>query len=258
MPPGAREFAALSPRGADAPSHILRSMATTNVASKRRRAWTTSVFVKQLMAISGFVFVFFLLFHSYGNLKMFLGQEAYDHYAEWLKNEAFVPIFPHGGFIWVFRAAMILMLVIHLFAASYTWTRSRRARTSRYVLKKSVTDSYAARTMRLSGVLIFLIFVFHILHFTTGTVKTGFTADATPYERMVASFQSPLLVAVYALFVALACIHVSHGFWSMFQTLGWVRPATRKFMLVLSGIVGAIIFVMFMAPPIAIAAGIIS
>ena len=75
---------------------------------------------------------------------------------------------------------------------------------------------------------------------------------------MVASFQSPLLVAVYALFVALACIHVSHGFWSMFQTLGWVRPATRKFMLVLSGIVGAIIFVMFMAPPIAIAAGIIS
>lgn len=258
MSPGAREFAALSPRGADAPSHILRTMATTNVASKRRRAWTTSVFVKQLMAISGFVFVFFLLFHSYGNLKMFLGQEAYDHYAEWLKNEAFVPIFPHGGFIWVFRAAMILMLVIHLFAASYTWTRSRRARTSRYVVKKSVTDSYAARTMRLSGVLIFLIFVFHILHFTTGTVKTGFTADATPYERMVASFQSPLLVAVYALFVALACIHVSHGFWSMFQTLGWVRPATRKFMLVLSGIVGAIIFVMFMAPPIAIAAGIIS
>lgn len=258
MPPGVREFAALSPRGADAPSHILRTMATTNVASKRRRAWTTSVFVKQLMAISGFVFVFFLLFHSYGNLKMFLGQEAYDHYAEWLKNEAFVPIFPHGGFIWVFRAAMILMLVIHLFAASYTWTRSRRARTSRYVVKKSVTDSYAARTMRLSGVLIFLIFVFHILHFTTGTVKTGFTADATPYERMVASFQSPLLVAVYALFVALACIHVSHGFWSMFQTLGWVRPATRKFMLVLSGIVGAIIFVMFMAPPIAIAAGIIS
>lgn len=258
MTPGVREFAALSPRGADALSHILRTMATTNVASKRRRAWTTSVFVKQLMAISGFVFVFFLLFHSYGNLKMFLGQEAYDHYAEWLKNEAFVPIFPHGGFIWVFRAAMILMLVIHLFAASYTWTRSRRARTSRYVVKKSVTDSYAARTMRLSGVLIFLIFVFHILHFTTGTVKTGFTADATPYERMVASFQSPLLVAVYALFVALACIHVSHGFWSMFQTLGWVRPATRKFMLVLSGIVGAIIFVMFMAPPIAIAAGIIS
>lgn len=233
-------------------------MATTNVAAKKRRAWTTSVFVKQLMAVSGFVFVFFLLFHSYGNLKMFLGQEAYDHYAEWLKQDAFVPIFPHGGFIWVFRAAMILMLVIHLFAAAYTWNRSRRARRTRYVVKKSVTDSYAARTMRLSGVLIVLLFVLHILHFTTGTIQTGFGADATPYERMVASFQSPLLVLVYALFVCLATVHVSHGFWSAFQTLGWVRPATRAFMLVLSGLVGAIIFVMFMAPPLAIVAGFIS
>ena len=233
-------------------------MATTNVATKKRRAWTTSVFIKQLMAISGFIFVFFLLFHSYGNLKMFLGQEAYDHYAHLLKEEAFVPIFPHGGFIWVFRAAMLLMLVIHLYAAAYTWKRSRRARSTRYVVKKSVTDSYAARTMRMSGVLILFLFVFHILHFTTGTVRTGFTVDSTPYERMVASFNSPLLVIVYAIFVGLACIHVSHGFWSMFQTLGWVRPATRKPMIVLSGLVGAIIFVMFMAPPIAIAAGIIS
>lgn len=233
-------------------------MATTNVATKKRRAWTTSVFIKQLMAISGFIFVFFLLFHSYGNLKMFLGQEAYDHYAHWLKEEAFVPIFPHGGFIWVFRAAMLLMLVIHLYAAAYTWKRSRRARSTRYVVKKSVTDSYAARTMRMSGVLILFLFVFHILHFTTGTVRTGFIVDSTPYERMVASFNSPLLVIVYAIFVGLACIHVSHGFWSMFQTLGWVRPATRKPMIVLSGLVGAIIFVMFMAPPIAIAAGIIS
>lgn len=233
-------------------------MATTNVATKKRRAWTTSVFIKQLMAISGFIFVFFLLFHSYGNLKMFLGQEAYDHYAHWLKEEAFVPIFPHGGFIWVFRAAMLLMLVIHLYAAAYTWKRSRRARSTRYVVKKSVTDSYAARTMRMSGVLILFLFIFHILHFTTGTVRTGFTADSMPYERMVASFNSPLLVIVYAIFVGLACIHVSHGFWSMFQTLGWVRPATRKPMIVLSGLVGAIIFVMFMAPPIAIAAGFIS
>ncbi len=237
---------------------ILFFMATTNVATKKRRAWTTSVFIKQLMAVSGFVFVFFLLFHSYGNLKMFLGQEAYDHYAHWLKEEAFVPIFPHGGFIWVFRAAMLLMLLIHLFAAAYTWRRSKKARSSRYVVKKSVTDSYAARTMRLSGVLIFLIFVFHILHFTVGAVKTGFVADATPYERMVASFQSPLVVLLYLLFVALVCLHVSHGFWSMFQSLGWVRPATRKAMLILSGLVGAIILVMFMAPPLAIAAGFIS
>ncbi|MBS4796632.1 MAG: succinate dehydrogenase cytochrome b subunit [Actinomyces sp. oral taxon 181] len=233
-------------------------MATKTVATRKRRAWTTTVFVKQLMAISGIVFVLFLLFHSYGNLKMFLGQEAYDHYAHWLKEEAFVPIFPHGGFIWVFRAAMVLMLVIHIWAAAVTWKRSRRARRSAYVVKRSAADAYAARTMRMTGVLLFFLIVFHILHFTTGTIRTGFIADSTPYERMVATFQNPLMVVVYLIFIGLAALHVSHGFWSAFQSLGWVRGGTRKFMEVLSGLVGALIFLMFALPPLAIVAGYIS
>lgn len=233
-------------------------MATKTVATRKRRAWTTTVFVKQLMAISGIVFVLFLLFHSYGNLKMFLGQEAYDHYAHWLKEEAFVPIFPHGGFIWVFRTAMVLMLVIHIWAAAVTWKRSRRARRSAYVVKRSAADAYAARTMRMTGVLLFFLIVFHILHFTTGTIRTGFVADSTPYERMVATFQNPLMVVVYLIFVGLAALHVSHGFWSAFQSLGWVRGGTRKFMEVLSGLVGALIFLMFALPPLAIVAGYIS
>lgn len=233
-------------------------MASQTVATKKRRAWTTTVFVKQLMAISGIVFVLFLLFHSYGNLKMFLGQDAYDHYAHWLKEEAFVPIFPHGGFIWVFRGAMVLMLVIHIWAAAVTWKRSRRARRSAYVVKRSAADAYAARTMRMTGVLLFFLIVFHILHFTTGTVRTGFVADSTPYERMVATFHSPLMVVVYLIFVGLAALHVSHGFWSAFQSLGWVRGGTRKFMEIISGLVGALIFLMFALPPLAIVAGYIS
>lgn len=233
-------------------------MATKTVATRKRRAWTTTVFVKQLMAISGIVFVLFLLFHSYGNLKMFLGQEAYDHYAHWLKEEAFVPIFPHGGFIWVFRAAMVLMLVIHIWAAAVTWKRSRRARRSAYVVKRSAADAYAARTMRMTGVLLFFLIVFHILHFTTGTIRTGFVADSTPYERMIATFQNPLMVVVYLIFVGLAALHVAHGFWSAFQSLGWVRGGTRKFMEILSGLVGALIFLMFALPPLAIVAGYIS
>ena len=233
-------------------------MASQTVATKKRRAWTTTVFVKQLMAISGIVFVLFLLFHSYGNLKMFLGQDAYDHYAHWLKEEAFVPIFPHGGFIWVFRGAMVLMLVIHIWAAAVTWKRSRRARRSAYVVKRSAADAYAARTMRMTGVLLFFLIVFHILHFTTGTVRTGFAADSTPYERMVATFHSPLMVVVYLIFVGLAALHVSHGFWSAFQSLGWVRGGTRTFMEIVSGLVGALIFLMFALPPLAIVAGYIS
>lgn len=232
-------------------------MATTTVVSKKRRAWTTTVFAKQLMAISGLFFVFFLLFHSYGNLKMFIGQEAYDHYAEWLKVDAFVPIFPEGGFIWVFRFAMVLFLVIHVWSALIVWYRAKKARHSHYVVRNSVTNSYAARTMRVTGVLVFFLVIFHILHFTTGTVQTGFTADSTPYERMIASFQSPWVVLLYLVFVAAACLHVSHGFWSAFQTLGWVRANTRRVLVVLSGIIGGLILVVFMAPPLSIAFGIL-
>ncbi|WP_026460499.1 succinate dehydrogenase cytochrome b subunit [Schaalia suimastitidis] len=233
-------------------------MATTTVATKKRRAWTTTVFVKQLMAISGLVFVFFLLFHSYGNLKMFIGQEAYDSYAHWLHHEALYPIFPHGGFIWVFRAAMLLMLIIHVAAAAITWARSRRARRSRYVVKKNAADAYAARTMRATAVILLGLIIFHILHFTTGTIQTGFTAESTPYERMVGAFQNPVMVLVYLVFVAAACLHVAHGFWSAFQSLGWVRAGTRRLLVVASGLIGAIIFVMFALPPFAIAIGFIS
>lgn len=232
-------------------------MATNTVATKKRRAWTTGVFIKQLMAISGLVFVLFLLFHSYGNLKMFLGPEAYNGYAEWLKEDAFVPIFPHGGFIWVFRAVLLGLIVIHMLAAADVWIRSKRARRVGYAVKKSAVDAYAARTMRLSGVLLIFLIVFHILHFTTMTIRTGFGEGASPYDRMVDSFQSPWVFLIYLIFVALVTAHVGHGFWSAFQTMGWVRKGTRKFMLALSGAIAAAIFVMFMLPPLFILVGVI-
>lgn len=230
-------------------------MATNTVAKAKRRAWTTGVFVKQLMAISGLFFVLFLLFHSYGNLKMFLGAEAYNDYAEWLKVDAFVPIFPHGGFIWVFRAVMLLLIVVHIIAACIIWYNSKKARRQGYVVKKSAVDAYAARTMRFSGVALIFLIIFHILNFTTKTIRTGFSADATPYQMMVDSFQNPWMVILYLVFIALVTSHVGHGFWSAFQTMGWVRKDTRTFMVWLSGFIAAAIFVMFMITPLAIAVG---
>lgn len=233
-------------------------MATKTDAVKKRRAWTTGVFVKQLMALSGLFFVFFLLFHSYGNLKMFFGAEAYNHYAHWLHEDAFVPIFPHGGFLMVFRLVMVALILLHIGAAAYVWVKSKKARRQGYVVKKSAVDAYAARTMRFSGVVLIGFIVFHLLHFTTKTVQTGFSGESTPYEMMVASFQNPLLVVVYLIFVALVTSHVGHGFWSAFQTMGWVRQGTRTFMVWLSGAIAALIFLMFMVTPLAIATGFIS
>lgn len=230
-------------------------MATNTVTTKKRRSWTTGVFVKQLMAISGLFFVFFLLFHSYGNLKMFLGADVYNDYAHWLHENAFVPIFPHGGFLWVFRVVMFLLILLHIVSAFIVWFHAKRARRSGYVVKKSAVDAYAARTMRISGLLLIFLIIFHILNFTTKNIRTGFAADATPYDMMINSFQNPWMVIVYLVFVALAASHVGHGFWSAFQTMGWVRKNTRTFMVALSGVIAAAIFIMFMLPPFGIAVG---
>lgn len=233
-------------------------MATTTVATKKRRAYTTSVFVKQLMAISGLFFVLFLLFHSYGNLKMFLGPEAYDGYAEWLKVDAFYPIFPLGGFIWVFRFVMIALILVHILAAFDVWAKSKRARRQRYVMTQTTTQSYAARTMRFSGVALIFLITFHILNFTTASFNTWGGDVVSPYERMVGTFQNPWMFIVYLIFIILVTSHVGHGFWSAFQTMGWVRRGTRAFMLWLSGIIAAVIFVMFMLPPLFIVTGAIN
>ncbi len=213
------------------------------------------------MAISGLFFVMFVIVHAYGNLKMFLGEEAYNHYAHWLKVDAFEPLLPPTGLIWIFRSAMILMAVLHIGSAFHTWFVSRRARSDRYVVKKNVAESYAARTMRFSAVFLLLLIVFHILHFTTGTFELGFDAAATadsPYARMVGAFSNPALVVVYAIFVGMLAMHIGHGIWSALQTMGWLRRNTQAFAITAGGVVAAIVFIMFMAPPVAIAVGFIS
>jgi len=186
-----------------------------------------------------------------------MGAEVYNDYAHWLHEDAFVPIFPHGGFLLVFRLIMGLLILVHIVAAIYIWVGAKKARKAGYVVKKRAVDAYAARTMRFSGVLLIALIVFHLLHFTTKTITTGFEASTAPYDAMVASFQNPWIVIVYLIFVALVTSHVGHGFWSAFQTLGWVRKATRTFMVWLSGGIAALIFIMFMATPLAIAVGFI-
>ena len=227
---------------------------------KQKRGLQTTVGFKVVMAFSGIVLVIFVLFHMYGNLKMFFGAESYNHYAEWLKHDLLYPILPHGWFIWIFRICLLLFLLGHAGAAACLFLRNRRARGSQYKVTKGSKKKVplASRTMKIGGIFLLIFIVFHILHFTTGTIRTGFVADSTPYERMVATFQNPLMVVVYLIFVGLAALHVSHGFWSAFQSLGWVRGGTRKFMEVLSGLVGALIFLMFALPPLAIVAGYIS
>ncbi len=210
------------------------------------------------MAVTGLVMVGFLLMHMYGNLKVFLGADAYNHYAEWLKQDMLYPLMPHGWFIWVFRAVMLLAIVLHMYSAWTLTQRAHNARSVKYVSVKRLSQTYAARTMRWGGVILAGFLVFHILQFTAQVATTGFKAGATPFQMVVASFSQWWVFLLYALWVLVVASHVRHGVWSSLTTLGAnTSPKARGVLNGLAWIVAVLLYVGFMVMPLAILFGMV-
>ncbi|MDO5080204.1 succinate dehydrogenase cytochrome b subunit [Buchananella hordeovulneris] len=229
-----------------------------------RTAGRTNVALKRTMAVTGFLFLFFLVFHCYGNIKMFLGEEAFDGYAHWLRDP--LPHFiPAGWFLNAFRGVMLLALIVHVYAAVKLWAWNKKARgRDKYVVKKAIAASPASRyahwTMRWGGVVIFLFLIAHILQFTTLHLQWGgdYLAEGVgPYNRMVLAFNVWWVWLVYLIAIAAVTLHVWHGVWSAMQSMGWVRASTLVGTRLVSSLAAAAIFIGFMAPPTAILLGFI-
>jgi succinate dehydrogenase / fumarate reductase cytochrome b subunit len=182
-----------------------------------KAAKTNSVFKKVVMAVSGLVMLLYLIAHVVGNLKVFAGRESFNSYSEWIRTVG-EPAVPNHTVLTIVRIVLIVAVVAHFWAAVSLWKQARRARPERYVTKKAVAQSYASRTMRWGGVIVLLFIVWHILDLTTGTVNPD--GDATPYDRLVASFSNPFSTAFYVLALVLLGMHLRHGIWSATQTLG--------------------------------------
>ena len=212
--------------------------------------------MKALMAVTGLIMIGFLLMHMYGNLKVFLGAEAFDHYAHWLKGDILYPLIPSGWFIWIFRAFMLAAIVLHAASAVHLWRKANAARGSSYVTTNRLQQSYAARTMRWGGVILVGFLVFHLLQFTAQVVTTGFRAGSEPYDMVIASFSQWWVTLVYLVWVAIVCLHVRHGVWSALTTLGANTSAkARSFLNGLAWVIAIVLFVGFMIMPLAVQFG---
>lgn len=197
---------------------------------KGAQAMQSTVFLKILMAVSGFVFIGFVLGHMYGNLKAFEGEETFNHYAEHLR-ELGEPMLPHEGFLWIMRVGLILALIVHVYAAVTLWRRAKRARTVRYQVKKHTGAIFASRLMRWGGVTLLLFIIWHLLNFTVGkvNVKNPGEYEHNPYRLLVDSFSTPWLTVIYLVAMAMLGAHLHHGIWSATQTLGLTgSERTRK------------------------------
>ena len=221
------------------------------------RASRTSIALKFLMAVSGLVFVGFVLGHMYGNLKAFSGHDAFNEYAHHLR-ELGEPMLPHEGFLWIMRVGLIVALVVHVWAAVALWRRAQKARPIKYVVKKHTGAIPASRLMRTGGLTILIFLVWHLINFTIGKVNVQGGETDDPYNLLVDTFDVWWMTLIYLAAMAMLGAHVHHGVWSACQTLGITGTAqSRARAKTLSLALAILIAGGFSIVPIAILVGII-
>jgi succinate dehydrogenase / fumarate reductase cytochrome b subunit len=210
------------------------------------------------MAVSGIIFIGFVLAHMYGNLKAFAGHDAYNTYAEHLR-EFGEPMLPHTGFLWVLRLVLLVSLVVHVFAAVALWRRARRARTVKYVVKKNNHSTWASHLMRWGGLTLLLFIIWHLLNFTIGKINVQGGSTNDPYNLLVDSFDTWWLTLIYLFAMAMLGAHLHHGIWSSMQTLGLTNNERSRARAKTTGFVLAVVIAGgFSLVPIFVLAGVIT
>ena len=172
-----------------------------------------------IVAATGIVLILFVIGHLLGNLQIFLGPDWINGYAQHLRDL--------GPFLWVIRAFLLAAVVAHIYYTVRLAIENRRARPERYRRKETVKASFASRSMVMSGLILFVFIIYHLLHFTVRTTDPRFlTLPKDPlghydvYSMMILGFQNWFISGFYILGMFLLALHLSHGSSSFFQSLG--------------------------------------
>jgi succinate dehydrogenase / fumarate reductase cytochrome b subunit len=240
-----------------------QSVAPVHPKSRRPAPWPvefyrSAVGKKWVMAVTGILLMGYVFFHMLGNLKVYLGAEDLNHYGEWLRD-LLVPFFPRTVTLWLLRIGLIAAFVLHIHAA-YGLTRiNRQARAAGgYISKRDYQAANAAsRSMRYTGVVILLFLIFHLADLTWGTVNPDFVRGDV-YRNLVASFERPAVSAIYIVANIALGLHLFHGGWSMFQSLGLNNPRWNSWRRGFAVGFAAIVTVGNLTFPIAALTGVIS
>jgi succinate dehydrogenase / fumarate reductase cytochrome b subunit len=220
--------------------------------------YSTAVGKKAVMAVTGIVLLSFVLLHMAGNLKVYDSAAHMNEYGEYLRTIG-EPILPHTGFLWILRSGLILAFVLHIHAAYSLTVINRRARPTGYQGGRDyIAASYAARTMRWTGVIVGLFLVYHLMDLTWGI---GLARDeferGRPYENMVASLEFWPVALVYIIANLALGLHIFHGAWSLFQSLGWNNPRFNQWRKWFAMAFAVVIVAGNLSFPVAIMTGIV-
>jgi len=212
------------------------------------RFYDSTIGKKVIMALTGAVLFGFLIGHMLGNLQVFLGREVMNHYAETL----------HGNLplLWGVRILLLVSVLLHTWAAVQLTALKAAARPVAYVKPANVQASTGSRTMMLSGPVIALFVIGHLLHLTTGTIHPQFV-ELHAFENVVNAFSNPIASGLYIIAMILVGFHLSHGIWSMFQSVGFSHPRYTPLIKKISGVFAWVLIAGFIAVPISVLAGLV-
>ncbi|MFG1993741.1 succinate dehydrogenase cytochrome b subunit [Actinoplanes sp. NPDC048988] len=224
-------------------------------ADKARRR--SSVALKFLMAGTGILLVLFLFAHMVGNLKIFFGEETFDHYAHWLRTIG-TPLLPDEWYLWIQRGGLTLAVVAHIYAATVLAIRARKARPVKYAHRPKVQGSYAARTMRWGGVIVLLFVIYHILDLTTLTLNpNGVHGEA--YRNVAEDFAPGrwYVTLFYVVSIVAVGFHLRHGIWSAVRTLGQQTQRGERIARASALALSLVLVVGYLSVPFAVTIGLV-
>lgn len=214
----------------------------------KARFWDSTIGKKVIMAITGAILFGFVIGHMIGNLQVYLGPEKLDAYAQLLKSNAVL--------LWGVRITLLLSVLLHVTAAIQLSALKGKARPQAYVKTKAAGSSYASRTMMWSGPILFAFIVYHLLHFTTGTVHPNFV-EGSVYRNVVIGFQNIPASIAYIIAMLMLGTHLFHGAWSMFQSLGINHPKYTPWLKRFAAVASAALVGGNVSIPVAVMMGLI-
>ena len=242
----------------------------TAVAPKKRRKffltdlYGTAVGKKYAMAVTGIMLLGFVIAHMIGNLKMYLGAEHLNEYGEFLR-ELLVPIMPRTVVLWLMRIGLFGAVALHIHAAYSLTVMNRQARSVKYQSPRDYQiATFASRTMRWTGIIVFLFVIWHLADLTWGfannigvSTADGEFVRGDAYGNVVRSFERVPVAVLYIVANIALGIHLFHGVWSVFQSMGWNNPKFKMWRKHLAIGVATLIVVGNVSFPIAVLAGIV-
>jgi succinate dehydrogenase cytochrome b subunit len=206
----------------------------------------SSIGKKAIMAATGMIGIGFVIGHMIGNLQVFQGPEKLNAYAAALRA--------YPALLYFVRAVLLGAVILHIIAAYQLSRMSWESRSQNYERWKPVSSDYASRTMRWSGPILLLFIIYHLLDFTFGTVNPDFVpGDA--YHNVISSFTAWYITAFYVVSMLALGLHMYHGIWSMFQSIGLNSPKYNTYWKNLAVVITGIVVVGNIVMPLAVFLG---